>query len=575
MDELGRPMNPFGRTGIEGRGLLGKWGQNPAADPIITRYNPATGKLEMAVIRRGDTDEWAIPGGMVDDGEQALSAAAREFLEETGADLDMSGARQVYRGYVDDPRNTDNAWMETTVMHRHLSPEEAARVRFGDAGLQTGEIRAVRWEPVTPEFVSRMYASHGTFVREALKGMPRRQAVVKAPAQMTPAKLRAELADAGVGKGWMVMVTSSRLPKERLVRAVERVRAGESATEVDLALRTEVAESMADQLRTILARHKGSPPSSALPGWVDRIAPLSATSFDVAVHEPWLGVPIPAGARVIGNAGGYRVQFQGVSVTVQQPTVKVLDWSTVDRGPFPAAAPGVPTIRELARNKTAEESDYLFRSGFEGPYEVKASRRKGSAPGPYVVRLRGTYNFSASPSSVRVHAEIFDANGNQIGTVSRQFYLGTDNYAYHAFLQIDRAAQGSGFAEIFNANLFDWYRRSGITKVKVHANIDVGGYTWARQGFDFETVAEARAYLTASADRIRKALRQAKPPAGLTQQDLLDLQQYVADMLAGKIAASAPDLAQFGRKPGQTARTAKWAGKWLMLGTSWHGVKRL
>jgi len=191
LDESGRPMNPFGRTGVQGRGLLGKWGQNPAADPIITRYNPDTGRLEMAVIRRGDTDEWAIPGGMVDDGEQALSAAAREFLEETGADLDMSGARTVYRGYVDDPRNTDNAWMETTVVHRHLTPEEAARVRFGDAGVSSGEIRAVRWEPVTPEFAARMYASHGTFVREALKGMPRRQAPVKAAkaaAKKAPAK---------------------------------------------------------------------------------------------------------------------------------------------------------------------------------------------------------------------------------------------------------------------------------------------------------------------------------------------------------------------------------------------------
>ena len=26
---------------------------------------------------------------------------------------------QIYRGYVDDPRNTDNAWMETVVMHFH------------------------------------------------------------------------------------------------------------------------------------------------------------------------------------------------------------------------------------------------------------------------------------------------------------------------------------------------------------------------------------------------------------------------------------------------------------------------
>ena len=29
--------NPVGRTGMIGRGLLGKWGPNHAADPIVTR----------------------------------------------------------------------------------------------------------------------------------------------------------------------------------------------------------------------------------------------------------------------------------------------------------------------------------------------------------------------------------------------------------------------------------------------------------------------------------------------------------------------------------------------------------
>ena len=33
----GRPRNPIGRTGITGRGQLGKWGPNHAADPIVTR----------------------------------------------------------------------------------------------------------------------------------------------------------------------------------------------------------------------------------------------------------------------------------------------------------------------------------------------------------------------------------------------------------------------------------------------------------------------------------------------------------------------------------------------------------
>ena len=34
----GRPLNPVGRTGLAGRGILGKWGPNHAADPIVTRF---------------------------------------------------------------------------------------------------------------------------------------------------------------------------------------------------------------------------------------------------------------------------------------------------------------------------------------------------------------------------------------------------------------------------------------------------------------------------------------------------------------------------------------------------------
>lgn len=33
-----RPLNPMGRTGLRGRGLLGRWGPNHAADPIVTRW---------------------------------------------------------------------------------------------------------------------------------------------------------------------------------------------------------------------------------------------------------------------------------------------------------------------------------------------------------------------------------------------------------------------------------------------------------------------------------------------------------------------------------------------------------
>ena len=64
--------NPVGRTGMEGRGLLGRWGPNHAADPIVTRWKRdgvgkverVSGKprLEFVAIKRRDTGDWAIPG---------------------------------------------------------------------------------------------------------------------------------------------------------------------------------------------------------------------------------------------------------------------------------------------------------------------------------------------------------------------------------------------------------------------------------------------------------------------------------------------------------------------------------
>ena len=38
VDVNNRPLNIRGRTGLRGRGVLGKWGPNHAADPVVTRH---------------------------------------------------------------------------------------------------------------------------------------------------------------------------------------------------------------------------------------------------------------------------------------------------------------------------------------------------------------------------------------------------------------------------------------------------------------------------------------------------------------------------------------------------------
>ncbi len=183
-DKKNHPMNPRGRTGITGRGELGKWGANFAGDSILTRKNLKTGNIEMLVIERNDTRErmqknpdtgiWeildasgerAIPGGMADPGELPENTLIRELREETSVDLDMSKARIVYQGYCDDPRNTDNAWVETTVGHLHLPFEQADALNpvAGD------DAKSVEWMPLVPERINQMYANHQFFAEMVVR----------------------------------------------------------------------------------------------------------------------------------------------------------------------------------------------------------------------------------------------------------------------------------------------------------------------------------------------------------------------------------------------------------------------
>ena len=183
----GRPLNPRGRTGLTNRGSLGKWGPNHAGDAIVTRYNHALpdAPLEFVAVRRRDTGEWAIPGGMVDAGEVAREALRREFCEEVAADFDQqrrtrllldelfgdANGRVLYRGYVDDPRNTDNAWMETVAMHFHVPERIANSLPLRGA---ENEVLDVRWLAISDEHADyrALYASHKQIVDLVLHTYP-------------------------------------------------------------------------------------------------------------------------------------------------------------------------------------------------------------------------------------------------------------------------------------------------------------------------------------------------------------------------------------------------------------------
>ncbi|MEW6281475.1 MAG: NUDIX domain-containing protein [Candidatus Eremiobacterota bacterium] len=169
-DRDGRHLNPRGRTGLQGRGRLGKWGANLSADPVITRL--MDGVFQAVLIQRRDCGQWALPGGMLDRGESFLQAAERELAEETGLSLPLGSALEVSAGYVDDPRNTDHAWMESTAFHLHLGPQAAGLRPRGadDAGTAA-------WVRLDLECLLSLYASHWETVARAVAAWERREGV--------------------------------------------------------------------------------------------------------------------------------------------------------------------------------------------------------------------------------------------------------------------------------------------------------------------------------------------------------------------------------------------------------------
>lgn len=133
-------------------------GPNYTADAVI--IDP--GGNNVLLIQRKDTGQWALPGGFVDKNETSLYAAQREAREETGLHIPTESAICIYQGPVEDRRNSDISWIETSGYLFIMDTSDA--VVAGD------DAHAVQWTPLSS--LPDLYGSHAQILESALKSLP-------------------------------------------------------------------------------------------------------------------------------------------------------------------------------------------------------------------------------------------------------------------------------------------------------------------------------------------------------------------------------------------------------------------
>ena len=163
------PINPYAPTGIGGRGILGKWGPNHAADPIVITYDIIRETYQVLVIERKDTPGiYALPGGMQDNCECISKTVTRELKEETNVILDINNSQFIYSGYVNDPRNTDHAWIETCVYLFNLNDFQRQillkTMKEGDDAISVKLIDIDQ----SNDIYKNLYANHKEFIEISL-----------------------------------------------------------------------------------------------------------------------------------------------------------------------------------------------------------------------------------------------------------------------------------------------------------------------------------------------------------------------------------------------------------------------
>ena len=168
-------------------------------------------------------------------------------------------------------------------------------------------------------------------------------------------------------------------------------------------------------------------------------------------------------------------------------------------------------------------------------------------------------------AELSLDGHVYDKEGNKVGNFTRTL---TPYSVHHDLFELSTSVQGTGFGSEFYQHVEEEYLNMGIESIDLQANLSVGGYAWARMGFDFQDDYVREGIV----ENFRSEYVERYGPRGEDYDDEDDYDfdlEYAADDSGITYDSAAWDIASFVGPDGHKL------GKEIMLGSNWNAVKQL
>jgi hypothetical protein len=180
-------------------------------------------------------------------------------------------------------------------------------------------------------------------------------------------------------------------------------------------------------------------------------------------------------------------------------------------------------------------------------------------------------------NSIQIAGDIQNENGEFLGGFERTISKDAKGrlLVEHDLLSIEnRDYQGNGFGTDFHMNQENYYMTHNFDRIEVHAALDVGGYMWAKMGFQWD---ENNPGKTDVGYRVRALLEESnysEAQIKLEPQTKTILKDWETRLFDDN-SKNDPEPFELAAVRDPNFPNNRQVGKALMLNSNWYGVKYL